>query len=268
MTISPVHVFDRAICRRPARSVTAGLRATDRGDPAFARVVVEHAAYVAALEAAGVTVDVLEALDDFPDSMFVEDPALVFTEGAILLRPGIASRAGETETIEPALRARFKTVLPLPAGTADGGDVLVTPDAVLIGLSARTDRTGAQALAGCLETLGRRARIVETPPGVLHFKSDCSLLDGQTVLVTARLAASGIFAGLRQVIVLEGEEAAANALRINGVVLAGRDHGHTRTLIESHGYSVVPLDVAEIGKVDAGLSCMSLRWRADPTFTS
>ncbi len=261
-TARPIHAFDQALCRRPARSVTSGLRADDRGDPSFEGVAAEHAAYVAALEAAGLAVELLDPLEACPDSVFIEDPALVFTEGAVLLRPGTPSRKGEAAAIAPALRARFDRVLALPEGTADGGDVLVTPEAVMIGLSARTDRIGARALAGCLSALGRNGVTVETPPGVLHFKSDCALLDDDTVLVTARLAASGVFGRLRQLIVPEGEEAAANALRLNDVVLVGQSYPRTMALLDAHGFVVVPLGVTEIGKIDAGLSCMSLRWRS------
>ncbi|MCP4722267.1 MAG: dimethylarginine dimethylaminohydrolase, partial [Desulfobacteraceae bacterium] len=94
--------FNSAIVRKPSPSVVNGLRAEDRGNPDFDGVKSEHEAYVGALEAAGMAVTVLPALDAFPDSIFVEDPALVFSEGAILLRPGAAQRQGETKEIAPA----------------------------------------------------------------------------------------------------------------------------------------------------------------------
>lgn len=252
--------FNRAIVRRPARSAAGGLRAHDRGDPAYDGIRAEHDAYVAALRSAGVAAAELPALEDFPDSMFVEDPALVFPEGAILLRPGAPSRAAEAFEIALTLRGLFEIVIDLPAGFADGGDVLVTPGEVIIGLSARTDRAGAEALAGCLSQLGRESRIVETPEGGLHLKTACSLLDGETILCTPGLAASGIFEGFRQVVTPEGEEAAANALRVNDAVLAGAGFPRTIERLGSLDYAVVPLETSEIGKIDAGLSCMSLRW--------
>lgn len=252
--------FNRAIVRQPARSVASGLRAHDRGDPAYHGIRAEHDAYVAALRSAGVAVTELPALEDFPDSMFVEDPALVFPEGAILLRPGAPSRAAEAIEIAPFLRGLFEMVIDLPAGFADGGDVLVTPQEVVIGLSARTDHPGAEALATCLAQLGRQSRIVEAPEKMLHLKTACSMLDDETVLCTPGLAASGIFKVFRQIVTPEGEEAAANALRVNDVVLAGADFPRTIERLGSLGYAVMPLETSEIGKIDAGLSCMSLRW--------
>ncbi|MDQ0393977.1 dimethylarginine dimethylaminohydrolase family protein [Labrys monachus] len=263
MSAFPVYAFDNAIVRLPATSVVQGLRAEDRGAPTHEGVGAEHRAYVEALRLAGVEVEILPALEAFPDSIFVEDPALVFAEGAILLRPGAPSRFGETAAIEPVLRRRFERVLSLPGpGFADGGDVLVTLQAVMIGLSDRTDRQGAEALVACLAELGRRGEIVTTPPGVLHFKSDCSLLDEGTMLSTARLAASGVFAGLRVLHTPEGEEAGANALRVNERVLVGEDYPRTAALLEAEGFSVVRLPTSQIARIDAGLSCMSLRWHA------
>jgi dimethylargininase len=254
--------FTHAIVRKPGRSVVGGLRAGQGSDPSYSGVADEHAAYATALVNAGVALTVLPALEAFPDSVFVEDPALVFPEGAILLRPGAASRAGETETLAPALRDKFDTVLSLEQGFADGGDVLATPQCVMIGLSARTDKAGAGGLAMHLERLGRRAAIVETPSDVLHFKTDCALIDDETVLTTKRLSSSGVFKEFREILTPDGEEAAANALRVNKTLFVGARFERTIELLARAGYEIVPLAVDEIGRIDAGLSCMSLRWRA------
>jgi len=258
-----VYRFNSALVREPSRSVIRGLRAQDRGSPTYEGVKAEHEAYVAALRTAGVEVTILPPLEDFPDSIFIEDPALVFTEGAIVLRPGAPTRLGESAAVAPVLRTRFPTVLELPTGGfAEGGDVLVTPKRVFIGRSARTDAAGAKSLADCLTKLGRPSEIISTPKEVLHFKTDCSLLDDETILSTARLAQAGVFKDFKQVIVPSGEEAAANALRVNDVVLVGSQYPRTIDLLNRAGFNVVPLQTREIGKIDAGLSCMSLRWLA------
>jgi dimethylargininase len=253
--------FDRAIVREPGHSVVQGIRSDETASPDFGGVQREHAAYVAALRAAGVTVDVLAPLEAFPDSIFVEDPALVFPEGAILLRPGAATRLGEAAEMRGALTRHFETVLALEGEEyADGGDILVTPEMVLIGLSKRTTERGAKALMAKLASIGRKSRIAQTPQSILHFKTAVSLLDEETVLATAVMAESGMFAGFDVVVVPEGEEAAANALRINDRVLLGDHFPRTADLLTGRGFAVTPLPVTEIGKLDAGLSCMSLRW--------
>lgn len=253
--------FTHAIVREPGRSVINGLRDDPAQTPSFEKVAEEHRSYVAALRDAGLAVDILAPLEAFPDSIFVEDPALVFPQGAILLRPGAPSRAGERDSMRVALQRHFASIVELAdAEHADGGDILVTPNVVFIGLSKRTTRTGAEALAGHLRALGRAARIVETPAGILHFKTASSLLDETTILCTAAMAQSGVFDGFRLVITPEGEEAAANALRLNDRALLGDRFPNTARLLRDRGFAVQHLPVSEIAKLDAGLSCMSLRW--------
>lgn len=257
--------FTRALARQPAESAVNGLRAVDRGAPDIAALRAEHAAYVAAMEAAGVAVEVLPALEDYPDSMFVEDPALVFEEGAILLRPGAPTRLGETAEIAPVLKARFETVHALEGpGFADGGDVLVTAETVHIGLSARTDRRGAEELARHLAALGRRASVVEPPPGVLHLKTACSLVDDVTLLATRQIVEARLFHGLDVIEVPAGEEPVANALRVNDTVMIAAGFPRTAEMLAARGYKVATVKLDEVMKLDAGLSCMTLRWFAGP----
>ena len=133
-------------------------------------------------------------------------------------------------------------------------------DSVMIGLSARTDEAGANGLMDQLKKLGHKATIVNTPKGVLHFKTACSLLDEETILVTRQMSESGLFKGFRNMILPKGEEPAANALRINNTVLISARYKRTIDMLDQAGYWVVPVKTAEIEKIDAGLSCMSLRW--------
>jgi len=258
-----VYNFNTALLRAPAKSVARGLRAVGGEDPNFDSIASEHQSYVAALRTAGVEPIVLPALEDFPDSIFVEDPALVFPEGAILLRPGAPSRRGEADEIAPVLYENFDTVLSLPeGGTVEGGDILTTPDKVMIGHSARTNQAGAKALQRLLTELGRKSEIVTTPEDVLHFKSDCSLLDEETILATERLAQSGVFHGFDVIKVPSGEEAAANALRINDIVMVNNRHPRTIDLLDQRQYKIEPIKTDQIAIIDAGLSCMSLRWQS------
>jgi dimethylargininase len=253
--------YTHAIVRRPAASVVAGLRADDGPDPDYAALLGEHEAYVAALRSLGLKVDELPQADDYPDSIFVEDPALVFTEGAIILNLAARSRAGETGLMVPVLESRFERVLHMQGpGFADGGDVLVLRDRVLVGLSGRTNRDGAEELIVLLEQLGRRAEIAVTPPGVLHFKTGCSLIDEETIFTLPQMADCPAFSGLRVVPVPTGEEKAANKLRIHDAALVGAHFPKSREIIEALGVRTIALDVEQIGRIDAGLSCMSLRW--------
>jgi dimethylargininase len=252
--------FTRALVRSPGASVVSGLRAGGGADPTLAGVRAEHAAYVAALRGAGLIVTELPPLEDFPDAIFVEDPALVFPDAAILLRPGAPSRIGEAAFLRPTLEEMFPQVLEQTHGYADGGDVLVMPDRIFIGLSARTDRAGAEALAGLLAKTGRKAVIAETPSEVLHLKTASSIVTEDTILATAPLAASGIFADYRVLVVPEGDEGGANVLRVNDTILVGAGYPRIAELLGGTGTAVRLLANAEIAMIDAGFTCMSLRW--------
>ena len=252
--------FSHALCRAPAPSAVNGIRAGGGPDPDFETLAAEHRAYVATLRELGLSVEVLSALDDYPDALFTEDVALTFPEGAILLRPGAASRAGEVAHIREGLAARHPVLLDMTVGHVEGGDVLRLADRVIIGLSDRTDRAGAEELAALLGKLGYRAEIAETPPGVLHFKTGCGLIDENTILAVPELASCPQFAGLEVVLTPLGENPAANILRVRGTVLVGDRWLATRAMLIARGIDVRPLPTDQIAHIDAGLSCMSLRW--------
>lgn len=253
--------FTHALCRAPARSAVKGIRADGGPDPDFDGLAAEHDAYVATLRELGLAVEVLPPLDDFPDALFVEDVALTFPEGAIMLRPGAPTRAGEVEHIRAPLAAFHPRLLGMTGpGYADGGDILQLADRVIIGLSARTDRAGAEEVAGLLDRLGYRAEIADTPPGVLHFKTGCGLIDERTILAVPALAACPAFAALEVVTTPPGEEAAANLLRIGDTLLVGDRWLATHALLGARDVAVRPLSTTQIARIDAGLSCMSLRW--------
>ena len=256
--------FTHAITRTPADSVAAGLRAVDSGDPSGDAFRAEHAAYVDALRDAGLAVDVLPPLEAFPDSCFVEDPAFCLPEGAILLRPGAPSRKGEAAEIRAALEVRCPKVVEIPGdGHVDGGDILTLDDEILIGLSARTDRAGAESFAALLEDWGYNPRIAETPEGVLHFKTACSTLGEGVILATRPMIESGFFGSRKTIQVPDGEDYAANVIRVNDVVLVPEGYPATRAAIEAAGFDTVVLPTHEARKVDGGLSCLSLRFSLD-----
>ena len=251
--------FDRAIVREPAASVVDGLR-TGPEAPRHDRILSEHRAYVGALESAGVEVEVLPPLAEHPDSVFVEDPAFVLTEGAILLRPGAPSRFGEPAALAPALHRHFAHVAAVDEGFVDGGDILVLPDEILVGLSTRTDGTGARRFCDLLRDFGHRARFLEPPPGLLHLKTGCALVDEHTLVAVPAMAP--LFPGYEVLITPEGDEHAANLIRVNDRILMGDSFPRTAAMLADKGIDVVETPASEIAKIDAGLSCMSLRWHS------
>ena len=252
--------FTHAIVRQPAKSIVKGLRAVDIGSPDYDQMICDHNDYVEALFSAGVKVISLTALDKFPDGQFVEDTALCLPEAVILMRPGAPSRLGEVCEIEPQLRDLFKAVYEIEKpGHIEGGDILVTGKEILVGRSARTNENGVSQLSEIVTPLGYVMREVFTPPEILHFKTDCSLLGPDEILSTKRLQASGCFDGYSVINVADGEEAAANAIRVNDYVIMPAGFPRTKAILEEHGYKVKVINNTECAKLDGGMSCLSLR---------
>ena len=253
--------FTHAVCRAPADTVTDGLRAQDIGTPDLSLFRAHHRDYVAALRSTGAEVTVLPALADYPDSVFVEDAALCLAEGAIAMRPGAPSRLGEAAEMAPVLAGIYGSVRHIEGpGFIEGGDILVTEREILVGKSARTDAQGVAELRGMVADWGYALREVETPADVLHFKTDCSLLDEETILSTRRLAASGCFEGYRVIHTAEGEEACANAIRFNDLVIMPAGFPATADTLDKAGYRIVLIGNTEAAKLDGGMSCLSLRF--------
>lgn len=253
--------FTHAITRKPGSSITSGLRAVDTGPPSHETFLEHHAHYVATLESSGAKVIVLDALENFPDSVFVEDAALCLPEIAIAMRPGTTSRFGEAEIMAPTLGQFYDEVATINGpGFIEGGDILVTEREILIGTSSRTDSAGIEELRTIVSRWNYSVREVQIPKGVLHFKTDCSLLDEDTILSTKRLADSGCFDGYRIIYTAEGEEACANSIRFNDLVLAPDGFPKTKETLLKAGYDVRTIGNSEAAKLDGGMSCLSLRF--------
>ena len=252
--------FTHAITRRPAASVTSGLRVEDSGNPNAVQFAADHAQYIAALRATGADVVELPALEDYPDSVFVEDAALCLPQGAIVMRPGAPSRLGEAAEMAPTLRTVYQDVRDITDGHIEGGDILVTDREILVGLSARTDAAGVANLRALVADWGWSVRELQTPPDVLHFKTDCGLLDPETVLATSRLSSAGCFDGYRVLLTAEGEEACANCVRFNDVVLFPAGFPQTAEMLRGEGYTLTELPNEQAALIDGGMSCLSLRF--------
>lgn len=183
----------------------------------------------------GAEVTVLEALEDYPDAVFVEDSAVCLPEGAVIMRPGAPSRLGEAAEMAPVVQRLYGEVQRIDgAGFIEGGDILTTEREILVGLSARTDRAGVEEFTRYVTRWGYTVRVVDTPPGC--------------------------FAGDKVIHAAEGEEAGANSIRFNDTVIMPSGFPRTRDALDVAGYKICEIGNSEAAKLDGGLSCLSLRF--------
>lgn len=255
--------FTHTISRTPGNSIAQGLRDGSGPDPDPQLFRDEHLAYLDALTKAGVEVTCLAPLEAYPDSVFVEDPALCLPQGAILLRPGADSRRGEAETLRNALADFYADIRQLQGpGLVDGGDIMVTNREILVGLSDRTNEEGFKKLKEILDEWGYQSRMVRTPASILHFKTASSILNDNLVLCTPAMKGSGVFDGYDILLTAKGEEAAANAIRVNDTIMISDGFPKTKKMVQQAmpELKVISVSSRQAALVDGGLSCMSLRF--------
>lgn len=224
-------------------------------DVALARA--QHAAYRAALEAAGVAVTVLAADDACPDCCFVEDAAVVAGGVALVTRPGAASRRAETEAVAAALAPAHEVVRMSAPATLEGGDCMRIGSTIYVGRSARTNAAGIAELAAVFAPRGFDVVAVELPPGVLHLKCVCAPLgDGRVLLARDTIPAATFRADV--VWVPASEAYAANAVAVGGHVLAAAEYPWTHEILARAGFQVHPVPTSEVRKADGSLTCQSI----------
>jgi dimethylargininase len=254
-------MFTRAIVRKPARSLVHGITThPEFGKPDYELALRQHDAYVKALERCGLAVQVLPALEDFPDSCFVEDVAVCTKRFALITRPGAASRAGEIAGIRDLLAAHYRIIEEIKApGTLEGGDVMMAGDHFYIGLSSRTNAEGCAQFIKALERHGCTGSGVRMPP-TLHLKTGCSYMEENVLLVDAAFAGYPEFKAFRHIDIASEETYAANCLRVNGYVIVPAGYPMALAAIKARGMQTIELDMSEYRKIDGGLSCLSLRF--------
>jgi dimethylargininase len=255
--------FTRAIVRPPAASFAAGITSSGLVPPDLALALEQHEAYCRTLERLGLSLVRLPPDPGFPDSTFVEDAAIVTSRGAILTRPGAPSRAGEVAALGAALGLWFPELDGITApGTVDGGDVCEAGPHFFIGVSERTNAEGAAQLAAWLTERGFGSSVIDIRelPGMLHLKTGLSWLDGRRLLAAGGIAGHEALRGWEVVEVPEGEEYAANCIRVNDAVLVAQGFPETEALLRDLGYEVLVIEMSEYRKMDGGPSCLSVRW--------
>jgi dimethylargininase len=253
-----VIALTRAVSDRFAEAISA-LAPVEPIDVARART--QHAAYLDALRALGAEVVVLDGEPAYPDSVFIEDTAVVARGLAVVTRPGAPTRQGEVEAVARALERLGDLEIARMAApaTLDGGDCLRLRDTIYVGRSARTSAEGVAALRALFAPRGVRIVPVELPANVLHLKCVCSPLANDRVLLARDTVPAGTFEGAEVVWVPAEELYAANAVAVadRGVIVAD-GYPRAREALSRAGFRTIAVATSEASKADGSLTCQSI----------
>ncbi len=253
-------MFKHAMVRRPGESLVDGITSAGLGKPDYKKALAQHDKYIEALRSCGVEVTILEAEEGYPDSVFVEDTAVLAEKCAIITNPGACSRQGEETSIKAALKKFYTHIESITApGTLEGGDVMRVRNHFYVGLSRRTNEEGARQLAGILNKYGYTASYVKLEK-FLHLKTGLAYLENNNLLTAGEFIGGPGFETFNRIVIDDLESYAANCIWVNHVVLVPRGYPKTKAAIEASGYKNLAVDVSEFRKLDGGLSCLSLRF--------
>lgn len=220
----------------------------------------QHREYERVLQEAGCRLERLPAEPSLPDSVFVEDVAVVLDEMAVITRPGAVSRRGETASVARALEPHRRLAIIEAPGVLDGGDVLVIDDRIFVGRSSRTNAEGIEQMRELVSPAGYSVTAVSFA-GCLHLKSAATRVDAGRVLVNPSWVNVEVFDGVDVLSVDPAEAAAANALAVGARVVVAAQYPRTAARLRAAGLDVEAVDVSELIKAEAGVTCCSLLFR-------
>ncbi len=245
-----------ALVRAPSSRLAEGIVThISRTAVDVARARAQHAAYAGALAACGWVIAQAPAAEDCPDSVFIEDTAVVCEDLAVLARPGAPARRAEVAGAAGILRSMgLRTAAIHEPGTLDGGDVLQAGHAVYVGRGGRTNGAGIRQLRALLAPLGRT--VIAVPlTNVLHLKSAVTALPDGTFLLVPQLVPAGLFPAVRPV----QEEGGCHVVPLgeDRVLIAASAPG-TAQLLDDMGFTPVVVDISEFEKLEGCVTCLSV----------
>ncbi len=229
----------------------------------YKRAHAQHKQYEDALHSLGIDVISLDAESDLPDSVFVEDVALVLDECAIMLNPGASSRGPEVASVEKAL-APYREIFRIqPPGTIDGGDILTLGRTVYVGITSRSTEHAIEQMKAILKPRNRkvtssyRVRAVNVT-GCLHLKSAVTQVSEDTLLINPKWVSKNDFPGMRFIEIDPSEPYAANAVLVDNTIIYPSSFPKTQAKLERAGIKIVSVDADELAKAEGAVTCCSL----------
>ena len=251
-------VMPRAFARTVSSTLANGERThIERVPIDITRARVQHDRYISALRSLGVDVEVLPEIEGCPDAVFVEDVALALDGLIVITRPGAPARRAEAAHFTRVLAARFRLAFINAPGTMDGGDVIVIGKRIITGLTGRTNMEGVKQLAAIADPLGYTVEVAPVD-AALHLKTACTFVNEDVAITNPEWVDETALGARRVLHVPAHEPFGANVLRVGERVIVSEAYPDTRVLLEQAGFHTLGVNVSELHKAEAGVTCMSV----------
>jgi len=252
-------MFIHAITKKPSSNFSDGITTANLGKPDLQLALQQHHAYINALKSCGLEVTELNADEDFPDSCFVEDIAVITDEFAVITNPGAESRRGEIDSMIPVVNKFRKLFLIEPPGTLEGGDVMQVANHFYIGITERTNEKGALQLGKILSRFGYEFTMLPVS-SALHLKSVVNYIGNNTLLASKEFVSHSGFKDFNLIEVADEDLYAANCLLVNDKLIIPKGFDRVKSQLLKLNYNITEIDMTEFEKMDGGLTCLSLRF--------
>lgn len=253
-------MFTKAIVRRPCQEMVDGLTTANLGKPDYKKAIHQHNQYIKVLMSCGLDVIILEPDCRFPDSTFVEDTALLTPLCAIITYPGAPSRRAEAEKIAAIIGKYYDSIEVIePPGTVEAGDIMMVRSHYYIGLSSRTNQSGADQIIKILNKYDMDGSTIALREA-LHLKSGVAYLENGNLLAVGEFLEEKQFKNFNILPVDSSEVYAANSIWVNDFVIMPSGNPKTKLMVENAGYNLIEVNISEFQKLDGGVSCLSLRF--------
>jgi dimethylargininase len=214
----------------------------------------QHKEYCRILKELGLEIIELPIRDDYPDSCFVEDNAVVHGNKALITRMGVESRRGEEDDVEVALKEYVNTKRAVAPATIEGGDIIHLPSQLICGVTQRTNLQGAKQLE---EWMDIPVNVVENP-NIMHLKSYMKYLGKNTMITTVEYENHPLLQKLNLLLVPKEEYYSVNCLAVKDTVIMSDKFKFARNIVKDAGFEVITLNMSEFEKCQASLTCLSI----------
>lgn len=252
--------YKYAIVCSPSKNYRSAISSNDENKNIdIEKAQYQHHEYCKVLEKIGLTLIKIPENEIHPDSCFVQDPCVIFGKTAIITKQKPTSRKGEGEMIKQVIKHFKKIKIMTGQATMDGGDVMVTPTKIFIGLSQRTNQAGIDQYKTFLKNENLPPVITISVEKYLHLMSSVTYI-GKNTIVISKLADESYFKGFRKIYVPTKEAYASNCLSVNDYVIIPKGYPQLKNQIQKQTFKVVGIDISEFKKADGGVTCLSILW--------